>query len=158
MSSAQTGPAEATESTLKRIDWELVTIHVILLLVAAFLFWVSSDLGRVPRRAPMFILATMMVLILADLGITLYQAAKNRTYMSEHSDKVDAPLRVQFAHIGGFVVCGLLIYNLGYRMATPIFLVGFLLAMRVKIQVLIPLALGSSLLIYVVFSEFLNIR
>ena len=147
-----------TRSPLRSIDWELVAVHVVLLSVASFMFWASADLSEVARRAPMLILFTMILLILGDLSVSVYRAVTGKNEDDLNTDRIDAPLSYQFAHLGGFVACGLLIYNLGYRLATPIFLTVFLLVMRVRPKVLVPLVAGVWLFVYVIFSEILNVR
>jgi hypothetical protein len=100
----------------------------------------------------------MMTLILLDLGLSVWHAYIDKTYLDEHGDRITAPLRMQFGYIFALIVCGLLMYNLGYRIATPIFLTGFLVFMRVPMRIMIPYVGGFSLFIYSVFSEILTVR
>lgn len=147
-----------TQPFTKRLNWELVAVHGVLLVVAIFMLLVARELSEVARRAPTLFLSAMIALILLDLAITVTQAIRGQPRPDLDTDKVDAPMWYQFAHIGGFVACGLLIYYLGYRIATPIFLAAFLLVMRVRLKVLVPLVGGTWLFVYIVFSEILRVR
>ncbi len=62
------------------------------------------------------------------------------------------------SHLAGFVACGILVYTLGYRIATPVFLTAFLLLNRVRLKLLIPLVIGMTLFVLLVFDVMLNIR
>jgi hypothetical protein len=145
-------------ATVLGMDREVVIIDLLLLVFSAFMFWISTDLAEAARRAPAWILATLFVLVVLDLLIMRRHVVKDTTYLDENTDRIDEPMRVQLAFLSSLVVCGALIYYLGYRIATPVFLTLFLLAMRVKLKTLIPYVVGISALIYVIFSEILRVR
>jgi hypothetical protein len=143
---------------IKRVDRELIVVDLTLLAIAVFMYTQADQLAATPRRAPIVALTAMIMLILTDLGLSLWHAYIDKMHLDEHGDKVVAPLRTQLGYIAALVACGLLMYNLGYRLATPIFLTGFLVFIRVPIRIVIPYVGGVSLFMYYVFSELLNVR
>lgn len=144
--------------TLQRLDRELIFVHLALFAFAGFMYREASQLGAAPRRAPMVVLAAMMALILLDLGLSVWHAHVDKMYLDDHGDRITAPLHTQLGYLVALIVCGLLMYSLGYRVATPIFLTGFLVYARVPIRIMIPYVGGLSLFVYYVFSEILNVR
>jgi hypothetical protein len=158
MTAPHSETAEVVRPTLLGMNREVVIIDLLLLAFSAFMFWVSTDLAEAARRAPAWILATLFLLVVLDLAIMRRHAVHGTTYLDESSDRIDEPMRIQLAFLSSLVLCGVLIYYLGYRIATPVFLTVFLLAMRVKLKILIPYVLGITTLIYVIFSEILRVR
>ena len=157
-----TTPSRASTETwsgaFARIDKETVLVDLVLLGTAAFMYVQASTLSATARRAPIWILTAMVALILLDLAITIQHAVTDRTHLDEHGDSINEPVRVQLTFLAALVICGLLMYQFGYRVATPVFLTGFMLAMRVPLKQLVPYVAGYSLFIYVIFSELLNVR
>jgi hypothetical protein len=158
MAAPENDAAGTQRSTVFGMNREVVVIDLSLLVFSALMFWITTDLTEAGRRAPAWILATLFVLVVLDLVLTRWHVVKGTTYLDETSDRIDEPMRIQLAFLFSLLLCGALIYFLGYRIATPVFLTIFLLAMRVRLKVLIPYVLGISGLIYFIFSEVLRVR
>lgn len=155
-STSSTGPSLLAR--LGRINREVLLLDVILLGAGGYMLLQALQLGATPRRAPIWVLTAMLALVLLDIATSVVHALRDEMYLEEHTDRIVAPLVVQLGYLSALVAAGALMYVFGYRVATPIFLAGFLLFMRVPLRILIPFVALFSGFVYVVFSELLNVR
>lgn len=141
----------------KKIDGQAVVVDLILVASVVYFLVMALGYGEVVRRAPAVTLGIMLGLLLLDLALIGARVMRGLPPLAV-AERMDAPIVYQLLHILGFIACGILMYTVGYRLATPIFLTIFLIVMRASWKVTVPMVVFFSGFFYFVFSFVFNVR